>query len=551
MLDKLLIIKAKHLSNPSNYSKEVKRDTNLLNWIEGSLLERFGPVVREEPLVAKLFLIENPSASLFCKYSNKMNFYNKKYNCTKKCKCTKEQTEKTMQDRYGVTNIFANDKIKEKIRETNKEKYGVVFPMMNKNINDKRESTNLVKYGVTSPAKNMDVQLKIKNTNNQKYGVDYLLGDKNFRNQIRNSNREKYGVDFSSQFHILPDAWEILNDPIKFKETLELTSVQEMADVLGVSRSKIGTLYKKYGFTFLRGNSSSYEQEIGQFLRCKNIEFRQNTRNVIPPFEIDFFIPSSNLAIEFDGLYWHSENNIPNKFYHFNKTKKCMEHGIKLIHIFEDEWLYRKDICLDLINRSLKIEASKKIMARKCHVREITSCTARLFLEENHLQGYTSASKKLGLFYKDQLIQVMTLKTPRYNKNIQFELLRISSKIGFTIIGGIEKLWAAFVKMYNPESVISYCDSRWFDGNIYKKLGFAQINKAKPSYWYTKGFMRFHRSILTKKNCVKKALIMNSTLKCEYLNSLTEKQIAENILGFNRIWDCGQLSFVWRRSPTK
>ncbi|MBR4316364.1 MAG: hypothetical protein IKP65_05310 [Alphaproteobacteria bacterium] len=59
----------------------------------------------------------------------------------------------------------------------------------------------------------------------------------------------------------------------------------------------------------------------------------ENDKTMIKPYELDIYIPEKQVAIEFDGIYWHNEENKP-KNYHLMKTELCEEKGIHLIHIF-------------------------------------------------------------------------------------------------------------------------------------------------------------------------------------------------------------------------
>jgi hypothetical protein len=139
--------------------------------------------------------------------------------------------------------------------------------------------------------------------------------------------------------------------------------------------------------------------------------------------EIDILIPSANIGIEFDGLRWHSEEFKNDKNYHLNKTLKCKERGISLIHIFEDEWLFHKSIVLTKIENILGINNVNKIPARKCVCKEIDNILAKDFLNKNHIQGYAKSSVYIGCFYENSLVGVMTF----IGKNGIYELNRYAT----------------------------------------------------------------------------------------------------------------------------
>lgn len=65
------------------------------------------------------------------------------------------------------------------------------------------------------------------------------------------------------------------------------------------------------------------------FLKNNKIEYLRKNKTIIKPLELDFYIPSENIAIEFNGIYWHSEiTGQKNKNYHLNKTELCEKQGI-------------------------------------------------------------------------------------------------------------------------------------------------------------------------------------------------------------------------------
>ena len=142
----------------------------------------------------------------------------------------------------------------------------------------------------------------------------------------------------------------------------------------------------------------------------------------------------------------------------------------------------------------------------------------------------------------------MTFGRPRYNRTVQWELLRLATRSNTQIIGGTQKLWKYFLNKYQPNTVISYCDKRWFTGKIYEILGFVKRTDGKPTYWYTDYVNRYHRSRYTKKLSVKAAMNHpGNQLSESELMLLTENQITKGILGLDRIWDCGQDSWVWKK----
>ena len=282
---------------------------------------------------------------------------------------------------------------------------------------------------------------------------------------------------------------------------------------------------------------SKSEVEVQDFAKSLNLEIVENNRKVLKGKELDIYIPELKIAIEFNGLYWHSDLYKENN-YHSTKTQQCATEGIKLIHIFEDEWLYKKDIVKSRLQNILG-KTNDKIYARNTVVKEIDSKTARLFLDQNHIQGFVGAKIYLGLFFKNELCSIMTFGNLRKNlgsKSIEghYELLRFCNKLNITVVGGASKLFKHFLKNYNPTNVISYADRRWSSGELYYHLGFNHLYNSKPNYFYVSKNTREPRFKYRKDILVKEGFDSNKT----------EREImAER--GFSRIYDCGAMKFEY------
>ncbi len=275
------------------------------------------------------------------------------------------------------------------------------------------------------------------------------------------------------------------------------------------------------------------ENELKAFIGELGVDFIENTKKVITPLELDIYIPSHNLAIEFNGLYWHSELYKDNN-YHLNKTELCENLGIKLIHIFEDEWLCKKSIVKSRIKNLLGLN-DIKIFARKCVIKEVNYNECNIFLNENHIQGSCVSSKKIGLYYNGELVSLMTFGKGRIVlgiKNDEYELIRFCNKLNHTIIGGASKLLKYFIENNKPINLISYADRRWSQGDLYEKLGFEFIHNTKPNYYYIINKERKHRFNFRKTILIKEG----------FDSSKTEKDIMFE-RGLYRIYDCGNKKF--------
>jgi hypothetical protein len=226
--------------------------------------------------------------------------------------------------------------------------------------------------------------------------------------------------------------------------------------------------------------------------------------------------------------------------YHLKKTEDCEKLGIHLIHIFEDDWIYKQDIIKSRILNLLG--KSEKIYARKCEIKEIKdNKLIKDFLETNHLQGYVGAKIKLGLFYKDEIVSIMTFGKQRkpmgsVAKENNYEMLRFCNKLNFNVIGGASKLFRQFIKKYYPTEIISYADRSWSQGNLYEKLGFFLLKKTKPNYNYIIDGHRKYRFGFRKDILIKKGF--------EQKKSEHQIMLEKNIF---RIYDSGHLKYSTKK----
>lgn len=255
--------------------------------------------------------------------------------------------------------------------------------------------------------------------------------------------------------------------------------------------------------------------------------------------ELDILIKSRLLAIEHDGLYYHSELCGKGPKYHIHKTKECMKKNIRLIHIFEDEWIFKRDIIKSILSNILNNTVNTNtIYARKCEIYEIEPNIKNEFLEKNHLLGKDHSKIKLGAFYNGELVSVMTFSRGNVSRGgnpfdtNMFELSRFCSKLHTSIPGIASKFLSYFRKKYTWNEIYSYADLRWSNGDLYHKLGFKLLHQTPPDYSYVYGNKRIHRYNLRK-------------------NKYEPKEVSEWVLrsfqGYSRMWDCGKLKFGLRR----
>jgi len=272
-----------------------------------------------------------------------------------------------------------------------------------------------------------------------------------------------------------------------------------------------------------------------------NIECVQNYRKLFNgTMECDIFIPSKNIGIEYNGIYYHSEfSGNKHKNYHIDKTNSFLNKGVKILHVFEDEWLNKRDIILSRIGSYIGKYGSKH-HARECVIKEVSINDSRDFLTKNHLQGSDKHQISYGLYKDGCLLSIMTFSKLNISKGSihidgHYELSRFCNLLNTSISGAFSKLLKHFIKNNTFEKLITYADMRWSDQtkNVYIINGFNFVSKSSPNYFYTKD----HKNRLNRFGFRKSELIKSGGDP-----SKTEIQIMRE-MGYDRIWDCGHLKY--------
>ena len=409
-------------------------------------------------------------------------------------------------------------------------KYGG-YTFQSKELLEKVKQTNLERYGVENPSQNKKVQNKRKKTNLERYGVEYPW---NQHWVVRNNidiKKENYYQNLNIKTNCIP-----------------LFKINEYNGIKNYYKWKCNDCETMFFDTLYRGKiplcptcnvtSSKYERYIIDILSKLKISIDVHNRKIIAPLELDIYLPDYNIAIEFNGLYWHS-NLYKEKNYHLNKTKLCEEKGIQLIHIFEDEWIYKKNIVITRLKNILGFN-EHRIGARKCTIKEISIKEKNIFLNQYHIQGTDKSTIKIGSYYNNILIGVMTFSRPRIFTNQKkingaWELSRFATINNTYTPGLASKLLKYFERNYKPQTVFSYADKRWSQGNLYYKIGFEFKYETPPNYWYfNKELIRKHRYTYRKNN-LKKFI--------NYSDNKTENQIMYEA-GYLKIYDCGNIKFI-------
>ena len=516
-----------------------------------------------------------------------------------KNKNIKDKVIKTLTERYGVDNpkkssvliekekdnilkkwngkhYMLDDKIRKKFKNTMVNNWGVEWSQQNKTISEKSRKTfsenpnkaeiiNNRKQSLLKSYENNKEEIIYKrmSTINEKWGRHYMLDD-GIREKRKNHNFKKYGVD-----HHLKNKSVIEKRVKSYKKTITSYIEKRLPyNIKYISRdentNKTDSYIKIY-CEFCKNESILTRQLL--YLRCEGnknpclicnpilsgrsnmeidlLEFIKENYNgniltnekFIIDKELDIYLPDINLAFEFNGLYWHSELYKENN-YHLEKTKSCLDKGINLFHIWEDDWIYKGDIVKSMILNKLG-KTPNKIFARKTIIKVIDdNKLVRDFLDKNHIQGFVGSKIKIGLFYNNELVSLMTFGNLRKSlgqksEEGSYELLRFCNVLNTTVIGGASKLFKYFLNNYNPNQIISYSDLSRSNGNMYQQLGFKLSHNSDPNYYYIIDDVRKHRFNFRKDRLVKEGFNPNKT----------EIQIM-NERGFYRIFDCGMQKWI-------
>ena len=360
-------------------------------------------------------------------------------------------------------------KIHEKVRKTNLEKYGVGCSFQRDSVIKKSDKTKEDRYGnkfYTNPLKSIETCL-------EKYGVKYSCQSGEVKNKIEETKTKNN---------------PFLRDIEWLKNENKTKSINQIAIDLGVTYRTVYLRYQKYNIdmNFFAPDYSKQQSEMMDYVKSiTDSDILINDRNIIKPKELDIYLPEFKIAIEYNGMYWHSNNNKRHK----EKYDLCKSVGIRLFQFWDMEWITKNKIVKSIIKNALGM--SEKIYGRKCEIRSLDVSTYRNFLEDNHIQGYVASKIKYGLYYENELYSVIGFGKSRFDKKCSHELLRFCNKLNYSVLGGFSKLLKYTLKNH-PEIIKlqTFCDKRIFSGGSYLKSDFKFSHTSSPGYvYYKSGFL--------------------------------------------------------------
>ena len=490
-----------------------------------------------------------------------------RYGIKKDQKDVEESRKASIRRHFGCDYAMQSAEVRKKSKETCLKKYGVDCYSKTESGRSRVSSTNtkeipsvedLFRYYVTERHSVIDTALHFnvsvttvlkwlsknnlsktpeqveetkKKTNMGRFGVENSFSSPEVREHYRKNCIEKYGFGHPVNKGA-EKSTEILSSEEKFAGFLVSTfgdkpNYTMVARALGCSDNKVRSAVKKNGWeNYLSIYVSSPEDELQTLLKKLNIDFISHERKILNGMEIDIYIPAKKIGIEFNGDYWHSDA-VKEKKYHFNKSKLAESKGIRLIHIYEYEWNTMKDKIVQLLKIALGV-TDNKIYARKCEVREITNQEAKILNDKVHLQNHRNAQVTYGLYYHDELVQLMSFSRTHYNRNLKgdnsWEIIRGCPGSNNIVVGGVSKLFSHFIKDHSPDEVFSYCDFNKFDGKSYEAIGMKFIGYTGPDKTYLINGVAYKR---------------NPSKYKEY------KEKAEAI-----IWGAGSKKYLWKKEES-
>lgn len=281
---------------------------------------------------------------------------------------------------------------------------------------------------------------------------------------------------------------------------------------------------------------SQPEKELFAFLSSLGLQVEQSNRSVLKGIrsnEIDLYIPEKKFGVEFNGLYWHSEAQGKGKTYHEAKYKAAKEASVQLVQIWEDDWTRNPELVKHLLAHKLGVSVQKKVFARKTSVSTITKTEAELFLNENHIQGYSSGSYYVALKHDDKVAALLVLRKEGGENEGILNIIRYATSAN--VVGGFTKLLKYVEKTYEPEGFITFADHMVSDGGLYESNGFIADKILPPEYMYVVGNERKHKFGYRLKR-------FQNDPELLWEDGLTERELAA-LNGLERVWDAGKTRY--------
>ena len=433
-----------------------------------------------------------------------------------------------MLGKHGVPEYFQSDEFKEKSRATLQATRGVDNISQTQEWHDKVAETSLEKYGAVHFMKSESGKAKIRETNMKLYGSPNYATSEEFHRRIVDKYVARIG-EFKC---------EILSVDARSHVTFR-------CGVCGNVSTEQPQFIKRRtdeGLTpcphcHRKNNPVSLEETgVVEFVKSLGVTVEHYDRDFLGSYGADIVVESHKTIIEYDGIFWHCEL-YKDSNYHLEKKLLAEEKGYRLIHVFSDEWLYKRPVVESRLRYLFGAPGMERVFARDCLVKDVQPDAAAAFLERNHIQGAVNSRWAYGLYQGKRLLSLMTFGMSRFEKDT-VELLRFCSDRDVNVVGAAGKLFKHFVDAHPEVSELtSYADARWSTGDaFYTKLGFELDSMSSPGYFIVDGDIRRNRMQFQRHKIARPG----DEGKTEHDITLER--------GLFRIYDCGQYKYRWKRS---
>lgn len=480
-----------------------------------------------------------------------------------------KKMQKTNMLRYGTANAMQNTTIKAKIKKTMLERFGGPAPMCSAQVKAKaaktnqertfeqrqkqtesRKNTMLQKYGAPTYAQSLLELPSLEKLNDASWLTDQLYRQGKTKKLIGIELNVSPGTILAAmKRHKIQQPTFIEGDRenatalLKNKDWLIDQYIAKnvpktiIAKQLGVHSTYVHAWCIKHNipknkYVNDRGISADQREIYAMIKSATNSPIIINQRSIIPPQELDFWLPHLKVAFEFNGTLWHSELKGKKSKYHLRKTIATEQIGGQLFHIWAPYWSHKQKIISSQIRHIL--HCSTRIYARHCTIKQMTALEQQAFFTETNLYGYVASKVVYGLYIQKQCVAAMSFS----KKQKQWSIVRYSCALDTTVIGGLSKLFTHFVRTNSPATVTAHIDRSWGATKSLSKIGFVHIDNTLPSYEY---FHKNNTDVLLPRQHFQKHKLPKLLEKFD--PNLTEWENMQ-VNGYNRIWDCGQS--VWR-----
>ena len=290
---------------------------------------------------------------------------------------------------------------------------------------------------------------------------------------------------------------------------------------------------------------SAAEKRLFEFVLAACPDAKTRVRGVVERYELDIYVPSKALAIEYNGIFWHSVKVNPDRQHLAKKQRAAQEVGIRLIHVLESEFEHKEALVYRMISHALGASVGARVFARKCVVSLGEPSEYKGFFDANHHQGFALRGGKVyALKMLDGTpVAALHVAPPKFYGDAKdrahgvLEVVRYATSA--VVVGGLTRLLAAVIKHAGPERLVSYVDNRWFTGRAYKAAGFEKVGDGTPGMMvFDKRLHPKHRAALTKPR-------LRQVLGECFDVTKTQIELAA-MAGYHVLFDCGSSKYEFK-----